>query len=148
LLPNLVRPVPALDERAADVAVADEPLDRGHLQGERHCIRRGLARVRNGHHDGVIRVDAHAASLDLLLREFLPESGPREIYTAFVERTGDVGEVDPLEKAVRRPAFLREALYRELTILDENHLARLERFDLPEAEVEQRNAFAGGGEER
>src|SRR5258706_392920 len=81
-----------------------------------------------------------------LLRQFPSQRRAGQIHAAFIERAGDIGEVNPLKKTVRRRLSGGEAFdARRLVILDDDHFAGFERANLAEAEVEQRHAFAGGG---
>ena len=84
------------DERAADVAVAHQPLDRGNAQLEGHGVGRRLGRI--GHRDddrvGVERNVFEPGQL-------LAQGRSAEIDRAIVQRAGDVGEIDPLEEAMR-----------------------------------------------
>ena len=99
----------ALDERAADVAVADQPFDRRHAQLEGHRVGGGLAGVRHRHDDRVRRRAARGPAPAPAWPAPCPEPRPRQVDAAVVERAGDVGEVDPLEEAVRGAAAARRS---------------------------------------
>ena len=99
LEPGLGRAVGGpLDERPADVAVAHQAFDRGHAQGESHGVGGRLGGVGDGDDDRV-GVERHVFQPGQLLAQ----ACPAQINGAIVERAGDIGEVDPLEKAVRLP---------------------------------------------
>ena len=134
----------ALDERPADVAVAHQALDRGDAQREGHRVGGGLGRV--GHrHDDRVGVERHV----LQPRQLLAQGRPAQVDRAVVERAGDVGEVDPLEEAMRLARRRRRTA----------RSARPWRWPRPacpgsserifrKPEVGQRHALAGRAEER
>src|SRR5207249_1321158 len=72
---------------------------------------------------------------------------PRQVDAAVVEHAGDVGEINPFEEAMRDLLLGREPFPAQLAILNDDHLARFERADFGETEVEQGDTLAGGGEE-
>ena len=129
-LSDAVRP---LDERPADVPVADQPFDARDAERERHRVGRRLARVRHRHHDRVRRVRSTRPRPVPAAPVPVPGAVRRQVHAAVVERAGHVCEVDPLEEAVgglrgsansaRRPRTGRSPS------LDQDHLARLERLD-------------------
>ena len=119
----------AFDERAADVAIADQPLDGRHAQLEGHRVGGGLAGVRHGDDDGVA-VERHRAERLFLPGQLLAQRRAGEVDAAVVERAGDVGEINPLEEAVGRRPLLGEALMADVAVLDHDHLAGLDRADV------------------
>ncbi len=74
-------------------------------------------------------VERHRVQLAFLAGQFLAQGGPGQVDAAVVQRAGHVGEVDPLEEAVGRRLLGGEACMADLAVLDEDHLARLERLD-------------------
>ena len=134
----------AVDERAARVTVADQPFHRRDREPVGHGVGGRLARVGNGHDDGV-GVDGDRLQTGKLFAEPLP----RQIHAAIVHRARDVGEVDPFEEAMSLLRALGKPFDADaLTIDDERH-ARLERPDRlgRKAEIEQGDALAGSGDE-
>jgi hypothetical protein len=108
----------------------------------RHGVGRRFAGVGDRDHDGVV-IERHFAELVFLDRQFPAEGRPRKVDAALVEVAGDVGEINPLEEAVRRLPLRREAFQPELVVLDDDHLARLKRLDVRKADVRQGHALAG-----
>ena len=144
LEPGLGRAVGVpLDEGPADVAVPHQTLDRGELQRERHRVGGGLGGVGDGDDDRV-GVERHV----LQPGQLLAQRRAAQVDRAVVERAGDVGEVDPLEEAVGVPGRGGEPLDPDAVAVGDRQRARLERPDVLEPEVGQRDALARRGEQR
>ena len=134
----------AVDERAARVTVADQPFHRRDREPVGHGVGGRLARVGNGHDDGV-GVDGDR----LQTGELFTEPLPRQIHAAIIHRARDVGEVDPFEEAVGLLRALGEPFNAHALAIDDERHARLERPDRlgRKADVEQGDALAGSGNE-
>ena len=133
------------DERPAAVAIADQPFHAGDFQRVGHRVGRGLARVGHGHDDRVL-VDRHRFEPG----QFLAQPLARKIDAAVVQRAGHVGEINPLEETMGVPRALGELLHFDLAVRNDDRRAGRHRLDpfLREAEIQQRHALAGGGEQR
>lgn len=142
---GFVGAVAAFDEGAADVAVAEQAFETGDAKLEGHAVGGRLSGVWDGNDDCV------AAIVDAVLKagEFLSQLFTDEVDAAVVEGAGDVGEVDPFEKAVGTLGRLGEALHAKDAVLDDCGATRGDILDggFRESEIGEGDAFAGGTEE-
>ena len=92
----------AFDEGAAGVAIADQAFAAGQSQVKGHRVGRRFAGIGHRHDDRVFGVERHAAIGQFGSRQFFAQPRAAEVDAAVVQRAGDIGEIDPLEKAVRR----------------------------------------------
>ena len=82
-----------------------------------------------------------------LFCQFLAETFARQVDTSFVECAGDVGEIDPLKKAMGTSRTGHKLFDFQFSILDEHCVSRWNVFDgiLFESQISQSDAFAGCG---
>ena len=145
-LTNLFGAICSLDKRAADIAIANQTFQRGHVEIVGHGVGGRFGRV-GYRDDNRVTIDCDGFAVGQLFAEPFP----REINAAVIQRAGDVGEIDPLEKAVGAALFrLDKLLHRKLTVFDDDCLAGLQTLNTRrlKTHVRQRNAFAGGGKQR
>ena len=135
----------AVDKRAAGITIADQTFHRWDREPVGHGVGRRLARVGNGHDDGV-GVDGDRLQAGELFAELLP----RQIHAAVVHRACVVGEVDPFEEAMGLLRAVGEPFDAHALAVDDERRPRLERPDRlsRKAEVEQGDALAGRSDER
>ncbi len=134
-----------LNEGAAAVAVADQAFQARHAEAVGHRVGGGFARIRHGDNDRIL-VDRQG----LHSRQLFAEGLARHVNAAAVERAGDVRKIDPLEETVGMAGAVGETLDLQFAVGDRDRLARQQRLDAfrGESEIQQRHAFAGGGEQR
>ena len=104
-----------LDERAADVAVLDQPLLEGDPGRLREPDRRGRARVGDRHHE--VGDDRR------LLGEPLPHADTARVDLAAAEARVGAGEVDVLEDAGRAAALGNRLGAVDALVVEPEHLA-------------------------
>ena len=79
----------------------------------------------------------------------LPAQGrARQVNATVIERAGNIGEVDPFKETMRSGSPGSEPFTTHTVVLDDDHLARFQGMHFLEAQVQERHAFAGGGEQR
>ena len=79
-----------------DVSIADESFEAGDIEFEGHRGGGGLGGVGDGDNDRIV-IDGDGFESG----QFFAECFAGHVDASVVECTGDVGEVDPFEEAVR-----------------------------------------------
>ena len=140
----------AFDEGSARIAIADQAFATRDRQFVGHRIGRRFTGVRNGDNDGVWIIQWNAVVGAFGSSKFFTQSCATEVNTAFIQRAGNVGKVDPLKEAVCFAIGFSKGFDSNAVFgMHDDGMSWWQRLDLVivKAQVQQRDAFAGGGKQ-
>ena len=134
------RPCPS-NEGSADIPITHQPLDRGDRPAEKAIASAAALAVVGRHrdHDRIRRPEERPPATR---QAPYAQCRPTEIDGSVIEGTGNVREINPFEEAMGLVRRWGEPLDTHAFGAGNGQGPRLQRSDVPEPEVGQRNALS------